>query len=149
MNLVLRPAVVSDTLIIHHLITELARYEHLSDQVTVTAETLQAALFERHEAQVILAQINEEIVGFAVYFYNFSTFEGKKGLFLEDLFVIDSYRKQGVGKALFSYLRKLAQDEGCGRMEWSVLDWNTLSLDFYRHQGAQLMHDWTIHRLEL
>jgi len=149
MNLVLRPAVVSDTFIIHHLIAELARYEHLLDQVTVTPEMLQAALFERHEAQVILAQIDQAIVGFAVYFYNFSTFEGKKGLYLEDLYVIEANRKHGIGKALFSYLHKLAQDEGCGRMEWSVLDWNTPSLDFYRHQGAQPLHDWTIHRLDL
>lgn len=149
MNLTIRCAVEADTPTILYLIKELADYERLSDQVTCDAETLRTALFERQEAKAVLAEIDHKVVAFALYHYNFSTFLGKKGLYLEDLFVLESFRKQGVGQALFTRLREIAKNEGCGRMEWSVLDWNASALDFYLRQGAVPMSEWTLCRIEL
>lgn len=149
MNLILRPAVASDAATILFLIKELAIYERLSDHVSCDLETLKAALFERQEAKVILAEYNNACIGFALYHYNFSTFLGKKGLYMEDIFVMEPYRRHGVGKALFLKLLDIAKAEGCGRMEWSVLDWNSPALSFYLRQGAKPMSDWTVYRIEI
>ena len=148
MNITLCQAKPSDTPIILSLIKALAQYERLSDRVSATEEELEKALFERQEAYVILAELDQHVVGFALYFYNFSTFLGKKGLYMEDLFVLKEARNKGIGKALFQQCIHIAKTEGCGRMEWSVLDWNEPSIDFYVKQGAQPMQDWTVYRLE-
>lgn len=149
MNLILRQAKPTDTPIILSLIKALAQYEHLSDRVSASVEALEKALFERQEATVILAELDQKVVGFALYFYNFSTFLGKKGLYLEDLFVLEEARNKGIGKALFQKCLDIAKTEGCGRMEWSVLDWNESSIEFYIKQGAKPMDEWTVYRLEL
>ncbi len=149
MNLNIRPAVITDTPVILHLIKELAIYERLPDHVTCKVEDLQAALFERQEAKVLLAEIDHAIVGFTLYHYNFSTFLGRKGLYMEDIFVLEPFRRHGIGKSLFLNLLNLAQAENCGRMEWSVLDWNSPALSFYLRQGAKPMSDWTVYRIDL
>jgi len=149
MNLTVRHAVESDTPTILYLINELAIYERLADHVSCDLESLRAALFERNEAKVLLAEIDKAVVGFALYHYNFSTFLGRKGLYMEDLFVIEPFRRHGIGKALFYKLMQIAKAEGCGRMEWSVLDWNSPALGFYLRQGAKPMSDWTVYRIEL
>jgi GNAT superfamily N-acetyltransferase len=149
MNLKIRQAVEADTPTILHLIKELAIYERLSDHVSCDLESLRSALFDRHEAKVLLAEIDKAVVGFALYHYNFSTFLGKKGLYMEDIFVIEPFRRHGVGKALFMRLLDIAKEEGCGRMEWSVLDWNSPALSFYLRQGAKPMSDWTVYRIEI
>ncbi len=120
MKLILRQAKPTDTPIILSLIKALAHYEHLSDRVSASVEDLEKALFERQEATVILAELDQKVVGFALYFYNFSTFLGKKGLYLEDLFVLEEARNKGIGKALFQHCLYIAKTEGCGRMEWTV-----------------------------
>ncbi len=149
MNLTIRPAVESDISTILFLIKELAIYERLSDHVSCDLETLRAALFDRQEAKVLLAEDGDAVVGFTLYHYNFSTFLGKKGLYMEDIFVVEAYRRHGVGKALFYKLMDIAKQEDCGRMEWSVLDWNSPALGFYLRQGAKPMSDWTVYRIEL
>jgi GNAT superfamily N-acetyltransferase len=149
MNLTIRPAIQSDTPTILYLIKELAIYERLSDHVSCDLETLRSALFDRIEAKVLLAEIEGQVVGFTLYHYNFSTFLGRKGLYMEDIFVIKDYRRHGIGKALFLKLMDIAKEEGCGRMEWSVLDWNSPALGFYLRQGAKPMRDWTVYRIEL
>lgn len=149
MNLSIRHAVESDASTIYFLIKELAIYERLSDHVSCDPESLRAALFDRQEAKVILAEVGNAVVGFALYHYNFSTFLGKKGLYMEDIFVVEPFRRHGVGKALFYKLMDVAKKEGCGRMEWSVLDWNSPALVFYLRQGAKPMSDWTVYRIEL
>jgi len=148
MNLTLRQAKSIDTPIILSLIKALAHYERLSDRVSASVEDLEKALFERQEATVILAELDQKVVGFALYFYNFSTFLGKKGLYLEDLFVLEEARNKGIGKALFQQCLNIAKSEGCGRIEWSVLDWNEPSIEFYIKQGAKPMDDWTVYRIE-
>jgi GNAT superfamily N-acetyltransferase len=149
MNLTIRPAIQSDTPTILYLIKELAIYERLSDHVSCDLETLRSALFDRIEAKVLLAEIEGQVVGFTLYHYNFSTFLGRKGLYMEDIFVIKDYRRHGIGKALFLKLMDIAKEEGCGRMEWSVLDWNSPALGFYLRQGAKPMRDWTVYRIEI
>ena len=149
MNLILREAIESDTPTVLYLIKELAIYERLADHVSCELETLRSALFDRHEAKVLLAEINGQPVGFTLYHYTFSTFLGRKGLYMEDIFVVKEYRRHGIGKALFMRLLELAKEEGCGRMEWSVLDWNSPALSFYLRQGAKPMSDWTVYRIEI
>ncbi|NTW96344.1 MAG: GNAT family N-acetyltransferase [Erysipelotrichaceae bacterium] len=148
MNLSIRKAVKEDCPTILYLIKELAMFERLSDHVTCQLEDLKSALFDREEAKVILAEIDQAVVGFALYHYNFSTFLGKKGLYMEDIFVIEPFRKHGVGKAMFMKLLEISKEENCGRMEWSVLDWNSPALSFYLRQGAKPMSDWTVYRIE-
>jgi len=133
---------------IYDCIIGLATYEKLLDQVDMNQEKLEHALFDLKEAEVILAKESGTTVGFALYFYNFSTFKSKKGLYLEDLFVFPNYRNKGYGKKLFLYLIELANQEGCRRMEWSCLDWNQPAIDFYHSLGAKRLEDWTIFRLD-
>jgi GNAT superfamily N-acetyltransferase len=130
------------------LIRELAEFEHLLDQVAADEATLAQELFgERRVAEVLLAEEGENAVAFAVYFHNFSTFVGRAGLYLEDLYVRPHARRRGIGRALISFVARVAVERKCGRFEWSVLDWNTRAIDFYRSIGAVAMHDWTVQRM--
>ncbi|MBE6754508.1 MAG: GNAT family N-acetyltransferase [Ruminococcaceae bacterium] len=136
-----------DVPLILHFIRELAAYEKLSDEVVATEELLEQWLFDKRRAEVIFALDGEKEVGFALFFHNFSTFLGRAGIYLEDLFVLPEYRGRGYGKGLLRTLAQFAMDEGCGRLEWSCLDWNKPSIDFYLSLGAQPMEDWTVYRL--
>jgi GNAT superfamily N-acetyltransferase len=144
----IRSARVNDVPIILQLIRDLAKYERAPDDVVATEQQLIEVLFgERPVAEVLLAYEGESPVGFAVYFYNFSTWLGRPGLYLEDLFVKPEKRGKGYGRALLVELAKIARDRGCGRMEWAVLDWNEPAIKFYRALGATPMHEWTVFRL--
>jgi GNAT superfamily N-acetyltransferase len=144
----IRPARVHDVPIILQLIRDLATYERAPDEVLATEDQLVDVLFsERAVAEVLLAFENELPVGFAVYFYNFSTWLGRPGLYLEDLFVKPKMRGKGYGRALLVELAKIARDRGCGRMEWAVLNWNEPAIKFYRTLGAKPMDEWTVFRL--
>jgi GNAT superfamily N-acetyltransferase len=144
----IRPADVDDVPIIFELIRDLAAYERAPDEVVATEEQLIEVLFgERPVAEVLPGFEGNSPVGFAVYFYNFSTWLGRPGLYLEDLFVKPEKRGKGYGRALLVELAKIARDRGCGRMEWAVLDWNEPAINFYRALGAKPMHEWTVFRL--
>jgi GNAT superfamily N-acetyltransferase len=126
----------------------LAEYEKLADQVVATEASLRQTLFgEQRYAEVVIAEYQQHAAGFALFFHNYSTFLAKPGIYLEDLFVLPHYRGKGLGKTLLSYLAKLAVERHCGRLEWSVLDWNQPAIDFYQAQGATMMHDWRINRV--
>jgi len=144
----IRPARVEDVPIILRLVRDLATYERAPDEVVATEEQLIDVLFdERPGAEALLAFEGESPVGFALYFYNFSTWLGRPGLYLEDLFVKPEKRGKGYGRALLVELAKIARDRGCGRMEWAVLDWNEPAINFYRALGAKPMDEWTVFRL--
>ena len=144
----IRPARVDDVPVILELIRDLATYERAPDEVTATEEQLVDVLFgERPAAEVLLAFEGKSPVGFAVFFYNFSTWLGRPGLYLEDLFVKPEKRGKGYGRALLVDLAKIARDRGCGRMEWAVLNWNDPAIQFYRKLGAKPMDEWTVFRL--
>ena len=144
----IRPARVEDVPVILELIRDLATYERAPHEVSATEEQLVDVFFgERPVAEVLLAFEGKSPVGFAVYFYNFSTWLGRPGLYLEDLFVKPEKRGKGYGRALLVELAKIARDRGCGRMEWAVLDWNEPAINFYRALGAKPMHEWTVFRL--
>ncbi len=144
----IRNETIEDSALLAQLIRELAIYEKLEHEVHVTAQTLELSMFGASpHAFAVIAQYDGEVVGFALYFFNFSTFVGKAGLYIEDLFVRDAHRGKGVGKALFTHLCGIAHERGCGRMEWWALDWNTPAIDFYTAQGAQAMDEWTVYRL--
>lgn len=144
----IRPALPEDVGLILALIRELADYEKLLHEVEATEERLRATLFgDNPSAHCMLAFDGGQPAGFAIYFFNYSTFLAKPGLYLEDLFVKPEFRGSGVGKALLLHLARLANIRGCGRMEWSVLDWNQPAIDFYRKLGAVPMNDWTVFRL--
>lgn len=137
----------NDIPVILSLVRELASYEHMEDAVVATPELYEDWLFEKKTARVILALDGGDAVGFALFFYNFSTWLGRGGIYLEDLFVKEDYRGRGIGKHLLKTLAKIAVDEGCGRLEWACLDWNEPSIAFYRAQGAVSMDEWTTYRL--
>ncbi len=144
----IRPANPTDTNAIFSLIQELAEYEKLSHQVTGTPETLSEHLFGNPTyAEALVADQQGQLIGFALFFPNYSTFLTKPGLYLEDIFVQPAYRGQGIGKALLQAIAKLAQERGCGRLEWSVLDWNESAIAFYRKMGADVLPDWRICRV--
>jgi GNAT superfamily N-acetyltransferase len=144
----LRVANESDVALILNFIKALAEYEKLSHEVTATDELLKQKLFgEKQVAEVILAFYKNEPAGFALFFHNFSTFIGKPGIFLEDLFVKPEYRSKGIGKILLSYLGVLAVERDCGRIEWAVLDWNDPAIKFYKKLGAKPMDEWTVFRV--
>jgi GNAT superfamily N-acetyltransferase len=137
-----------DVPLILDLIRELAEYEHEPDAAQATAEQIHAALFgERPAAEAVIARLDGEPAGWALWFQNFSTWTGQPGLWLEDLFVRPDYRRRGVGKALLVFLARLCVERDYGRFEWSVLDWNTPAVDFYRALGAEAMAEWTTQRL--
>ncbi|MGD0302625.1 MAG: GNAT family N-acetyltransferase [Bryobacteraceae bacterium] len=142
------PATERDVPLVFSFIRKLAEYEKLLDQVVATEELLREGLFGPHPAaEVVLAYLDGVPVGFALYFHTFSTFVGRSGIYLEDLFVEPTHRGLGVGKALLAYVANLAVERGCGRYEWSVLNWNTPSINFYKSLGAVPLDDWTRYRL--
>jgi GNAT superfamily N-acetyltransferase len=144
----IRPATPADVPTIARLIRELAAYERLTHEVVLSEEALELHLFgPRPFAEVLLVEDDGRAVGFALFFHNYSTFLGKPGLYLEDLFVEPAYRGRGYGKELFRALARLAVERGCGRMEWAVLDWNEPAIGFYQSLGAQAMDEWTVYRL--
>jgi GNAT superfamily N-acetyltransferase len=145
--LTIRKAIPEDISILKQFIIDLAVYEKMLDDVVVTDELLFDSLFVQYAANCILAFEGQIPVGFALYFYNYSTFLGKKGLYLEDLFVKPEYRRRGYGKQLLLHLVQQAKQENCGRMEWSVLNWNTPAIEFYESIGAEAMQEWTVYRL--
>ena len=136
-----------DCRLILKFIRSLARYEKMSDEVVATEEILREWLFVKKKAEVIFALDGEKEVGFALFFHNFSTFLGRAGIYLEDLYVRPSYRGKGYGKALLIKLAQIAVTRGCGRLEWACLDWNRPSIDFYKSLGAVPMDEWTIYRV--
>ena len=143
----IRYAERKDTAIILNFIKDLAVYENMLDQVVATEELLGEWLFEKKAAEVIFALEDGKEVGFALFFHNFSTFLGRAGIYLEDLFVLPEYRGKGYGKGLLRKLAQIALERGCGRLEWACLDWNKPSIDFYLSLGAQPMDEWTTYRL--
>ena len=147
MGLTFRFAVEQDTPLILDFIRRLADYEHLLDQVVADEATLADQLFEKKNAEVLFALEDGKEVGFALFFHNFSTFLGRAGLYLEDLFVLPEHRGKGYGKAILQRLAAIAVERGCGRMEWWCLDWNQPSIGFYKSLGAEPMSDWTVYRL--
>ncbi|HRO62818.1 GNAT family N-acetyltransferase [Thermomonas sp.] len=145
----IRPATPGDVSLILQLIHELAEYEQLADTVKATADSLHLQLFgQRPVAEVLIGEVDGTAAGFALFFHNFSTFTGKRGLYLEDIFVRPAFRGAGLGKQLMAALARIAVQRDCARFEWSVLDWNTPSIAFYRSLGAIGMDEWTVQRLD-
>lgn len=144
----IRKATPDDTPTIFDLIKKLAVYEKMENEVITSVEELRENIFTKNFSKVLLAEEEGKPVGFALYFFNFSTFVGKPGLYLEDLFVEPEYRGKGYGKKLFVELAKIALEENCGRMEWSVLNWNTPAIEFYKSLQAKPMDEWTVYRLD-
>jgi len=142
-----RYAQPSDVSLILEFIKGLAEYENMMDDVIATEELLKEWIFEKEKAEVIFVMEDDTEVGFALFFHNFSTFLGRAGIYLEDLYVKPEYRHKGYGKALLKKLAKIAVERGCGRLEWSCLDWNRPSIDFYLSMGAVPMDEWTVYRL--
>ena len=147
MRLTFRFATRHDTALLLSFIRDLAEYEHMLDQVVATEPVLEEWLFNRQKAEAIFALSDGVEVGFALFFHNFSTFLGRSGLYLEDLYVKPAFRGHGVGKGIFQELARIAVSRGCGRLEWWCLDWNKPSIQFYLAMGAQPMSDWTVYRL--
>ena len=138
----------TDVKLILYFVKELAKYEKMLDDVIATEELLQDWIFIKKKAEVIFAIVDGKEIGIALFFHNFSTFVGRAGIYLEDLFVLPEYRGKGYGKAILKMLAKIAVERGCGRLEWSCLNWNKPSIDFYLSLGAQQMQDWTVYRVE-
>lgn len=143
----IRFAEEKDVPLILAFIKGIAEYEKMLDEVVATEALLREWVFQKQSAKVIIGEYLGVPVGFSLFFHNFSTFMGRAGLYIEDIFVYPEYRGKGFGKALFLYLANLAHEEGCGRMEWCCLDWNTPSIDFYRSMGARSMDGWSTYRL--
>ena len=143
-----RTAERKDAALILDFIRSLAEYEHMANEVVATKELLEEWIFDKQKAEVIFICEDCVEVGFALFFHNFSTFLGRSGLYLEDLFVLPEYRGKGYGKAILKKLASIAVERGCGRMEWWCLDWNKPSIDFYLSLNAEPMEEWTTYRLE-
>lgn len=145
----IRPAEPRDTALIHRFVSELAAFEREPDAVEATPDSFTEGLFASPPAaEAVIAEVEGEAVGFALWFHNFSTWKGRRGLYLEDLYVTPAARGKGVGRALLIHLAGIAVERGCARFEWSVLDWNQPAIDFYRSMGAVGMDAWTIQRVE-
>ena len=142
-----REAGRQDVALILDFIKRLAEYENMSDEVIADERTLEEWIFDKKKAEVIFALEGDKEVGFALFFHNFSTFLGRAGIYLEDLFVLPEYRGKGYGKAILKKLAGIAVSRGCGRLEWWCLDWNKPSIDFYLSMGAEQMSDWTVYRV--
>lgn len=143
----IRPARETEAGLILNFIKQLAEYEKCSDEVVADEQTIYNSIFVEKAAEVVFAEEDDVVIGFALFFHNFSTFVGRKGLYLEDLFIIPEKRGLGYGKAILKYLAKIAVERNCGRMEWICLDWNAPSLAFYRSIGAVPMDEWTVQRM--
>ena len=144
---VIRKAEREDAALVLEFIKGIAKYEKMENEVEATVELLEEQLFDKGRAEVIFAMEDGKEVGFALFFHNFSTFVGRGGLYLEDLYVYPEYRGKGYGKALFLELVRIANERNCGRMEWVCLNWNTPSIEFYRSMGAFALDEWTTYRL--
>ena len=147
MGFEIRFAKREDISVISELIKALATYENMENEVIATEELLEEWIFDKKSAEVLIAELDCENVGFALFFHNFSTFLGRAGIYLEDLFVKPEYRGKGYGKAILKKLASIAVERGCGRLEWWCLDWNRPSIDFYLSLGAEPMSDWTVYRI--
>jgi GNAT superfamily N-acetyltransferase len=143
----LRFAVIEDVPLILNFIKQLADYENMLDDVSATEEGLKESLFQRMAAEVIIGEYEGNPVGFALFFHNYSTFLGKPGIYLEDLYVKPEMRGKGIGGIMLSFLAKLAVERNCGRLEWACLDWNEPSIKFYKNLGAAAMDEWTVYRV--
>jgi GNAT superfamily N-acetyltransferase len=147
-RITLTPALESDVPLILYFIRQLAEYERLASKVVATEAILRESLFGKQpKAEVVIARFEDEPAGFAVFFHNFSTFSGRAGIYLEDLFVEPKFRRHGIGKALLAHLAKLTKERNCARLEWAVLDWNAPAIKFYKKLGAEAMDDWTVYRV--
>lgn len=144
----IRPARPDEAGLVLDFIKKLAVYEKCADDVVADEATLRHSLFVEHAAEVVFAEEDGTVVGFALFFHNFSTFVGRKGMYLEDLFVLPEKRGRGYGKALLKYVARLAVERNCGRMEWICLDWNESALSVYRSMGAEPLSEWTVQRLD-
>lgn len=144
----IKKATSSDAFVLLELILELASYEKMLDEVSATHEQLKTHIFDHNHAQALLFYEDEVVVGFTIYFFNYSTFTGRPGLYIEDIYMKEMYRGRGYGKQVFKYLSQVAINNDCARMEWSCLDWNTPSIAFYLKIGAKPMEDWTVYRLD-
>ena len=147
-NLVIRKALREDVSDVLYFINKLAIFEKLEDQVKTSKEVLEKNIFDKKYAEVLLLEKDNKKVGFCIYFYTFSTFEGKPSLYLEDLFILPEYRQKGYGKQVLEYLANKAIEKGCARFEWSCLNWNKKAIDFYLKFGALPQEEWTLFRLE-
>ena len=147
MNIIFEKASRKDVPIILQFIKDLARYEKLENEVIATEELIEEWLFDKEKAEVIFAVVDHKKIGFALFFHNFSTFLGRAGLYLEDLYIMPEYRGHGYGKAMIKELARIAVERGCGRLEWRCLDWNQSSIDFYLSLGAKAMDEWTVYRI--
>lgn len=142
----LRKAMPEDAALVLYFIKKIAEYEKMLDEVQATEADIYDSLFVRKAACSLIAEEDGKPIGFALYFFNFSTFIGRPGLYLEDIFILPEYRGKGYGTKIFHELARIAEQENCGRMEWTCLDWNEPSRQFYRNMGAVTMDDWTVHR---
>ena len=146
-DLTFRFAEEKDSILILEFVKELAAYENMADEVVATEELMREWIFGQKKAEVLFAVADGKEIGFALFFHNFSTFLGRAGIYLEDLFVKPEYRGKGYGKAILKKLAQIAVDRGCGRLEWWCLDWNQPSIEFYLSMGAEKMSEWTTYRL--
>ena len=147
-NLEIKKATREDSEIIYNFIYQLAEYEKLTNDVTATLDSLKKTLFgPNSNVETVIGFVDEKPVAFALYFYNYSTFKGKRGLYLEDIFVIPEMRGSGIGRQLLKRLAQIAKENECARFEWSVLDWNKPAIDFYKSLGAKPLDEWTVFRL--
>jgi GNAT superfamily N-acetyltransferase len=148
-DIIIRNAAVEDISFIFSMIKELAEYEKLSDKVYANEEVLKDNIFNKKHAEVLIAEYKGEASAIALFFHNFSTFEGKPGIYLEDIYVRPHLRGKGIGKLMLEYLIELAKTRGCARVEWSVLNWNEPAINFYKKLGAVPMDEWTVFRMKL
>lgn len=146
-DLQFRFATPDDTSLILQFIRELADYEHMLQEVVATEELLQEWIFKKEKAEVLFPLVEGKEAGFALFFHNFSTFLGRAGIYLEDLYIMPEYRGRGIGTQVLEELARIAVERGCGRLEWWCLDWNQPSIDFYIAKGAEPMSDWTVYRI--
>lgn len=137
-----------DIPVILDFIKQIAIYEKMLDKVSATEESLKESIFDNNRAEALLIEFNNEVIGYIIYFFNFSTFVGREGLYLEDLYIKPEYRGNGIGKKSFELLAHIAKENKCERLEWTCLDWNEPSIKFYENIGAKPMNEWIIHRLD-
>ncbi|MDA3932677.1 MAG: GNAT family N-acetyltransferase [Tenericutes bacterium] len=148
MNLEIKDAKREDSQLILDFIKGIAKFEKMEADVEADLKDIETSIFDQEDAHVIIAYLDNEPVGFALYYYNYSTFKGRKGLYLEDLFIYKEHRHKGIGNQLFDYLKNKAKKENCGRMEWVCLNWNQKAIDFYLKKDAQSMDEWTTFRID-